>query len=192
MIKVTDRVPTYAGRVQLIPVDEANGIYDMVRADEPTVVGTPLNAALFESITADLANIAPPISAVVESVANSKNVAFYSSIGAIGLESDASITTDSFLTSVLPLNSAVFCAVSTSDTITLSDLPGTNCVLLLMKGSTSEDKSGVFYSDSNMRVFADGAWVSLATLTNAVLTVNGQAPDEAGNVTLESADEVSY
>lgn len=192
MIKVTDRVPTYAGRVQLIPVDEANGIYDMVRADEPTVVGTPLNAALFESIAADLANIAPPISAAVENVANSKNVAFYSSIGAIGLESDASITTDSFLTSVLPLNSAVFCAVSTSDTITLSDLPGTNGVLLLMKGSTSEDKSGVFYSDSNMRVFADGAWVSLATLTNAVLTVNGQAPDEEGNVTLESADEVSY
>ena len=38
-----DRIPTYAGRIKLIPVDESNGIYDIVRADEPIQEGTPIN-----------------------------------------------------------------------------------------------------------------------------------------------------
>ena len=38
-----DRIPTYAGRIKLIPVDESNGIYDMIRADEPIQEGTPIN-----------------------------------------------------------------------------------------------------------------------------------------------------
>lgn len=37
-----NRESLHPGRVKLIPVDEANGIYDMVMADEPTQVGTPL------------------------------------------------------------------------------------------------------------------------------------------------------
>ena len=45
-----DRVSRYPGRIKLIPVDANNGIYDVVRADEPTQEGTPLNAAnLFSS-----------------------------------------------------------------------------------------------------------------------------------------------
>lgn len=40
-----DRIPKYAGRIKLIPVDEINGIYDMVRADEPVEEGTPINKA---------------------------------------------------------------------------------------------------------------------------------------------------
>lgn len=164
MLQVTDRVPTYAGRIQLIVVDEANGIYDMVRADEPTVVGTPLNAALFNSIAADLANIAPPILGVAENVANSKNVAFYSSLGATGLESDASVTTDGFISSALPLNSGVFCSVITGDTITLSDLPETQGTLLLMKGESADNRSGLFCPlAGGLYIFADGAWVALVT-----------------------------
>ena len=42
---MTDRQPTYPGRVTLTPVDEENYIYDMERADQPAVVGTPLNKA---------------------------------------------------------------------------------------------------------------------------------------------------
>jgi hypothetical protein len=38
-----DRIPRYAGRIKLIPVDENNGIYYMERADEPIQEGTPLN-----------------------------------------------------------------------------------------------------------------------------------------------------
>ena len=38
-----DRVPTYAGRVRLTPVQNQDNIYDLVRADEPIQEGTPLN-----------------------------------------------------------------------------------------------------------------------------------------------------
>lgn len=47
-----DRISRYPGRIKLIPVDANNGIYDVVRADEPTQEGTPLNTAnLFSSTT---------------------------------------------------------------------------------------------------------------------------------------------
>lgn len=45
-----DRVPTKPGRVTLTPVSGQANIYDMVRADQPTQEGTPLNKeALFNS-----------------------------------------------------------------------------------------------------------------------------------------------
>lgn len=51
MIEVIDRIPTYPGRVKLIPVEGQDGTYDMIRVDEPIVQGTPINKALFDSIT---------------------------------------------------------------------------------------------------------------------------------------------
>lgn len=50
MIEVVDRVPAHPGRVKLIPVPGQADTYDMVRADEPIVTGTPINKALFDSI----------------------------------------------------------------------------------------------------------------------------------------------
>lgn len=38
-----DRVPRYPGRVKLTPVSGQTNTYDMVRADQPTQEGTPLN-----------------------------------------------------------------------------------------------------------------------------------------------------
>ena len=43
-----NRESLYPGRVKLTPVDAANGIYDMVRADEPQEEGTPLNKKLLD------------------------------------------------------------------------------------------------------------------------------------------------
>lgn len=40
-----DRIPTYKGRVKMIPVAGAENTYDMVRADVPTQEGTPINTA---------------------------------------------------------------------------------------------------------------------------------------------------
>lgn len=40
-----DRIPTYPGRVKLVPVAGQANVYDMVRADEPVEAGTPLNKA---------------------------------------------------------------------------------------------------------------------------------------------------
>lgn len=48
MIDVKDRIPTYPGRVKLIPVAGQANTYDMVRADEPIEPGTPINRALFQ------------------------------------------------------------------------------------------------------------------------------------------------
>ena len=38
-----DRISKYPGRVRLTPVTGQQDLYDMVRADEPEEVGTPLN-----------------------------------------------------------------------------------------------------------------------------------------------------
>lgn len=48
LIPVEDRVSTYPGRVQLIPVAGQTNVYDMSRADEPVTEGTPLNKALMD------------------------------------------------------------------------------------------------------------------------------------------------
>ena len=50
-----DRVSLYPGRVKLAPVSGQENTYDMVRADEPTQEGTPLNAdSLLKVATAEL------------------------------------------------------------------------------------------------------------------------------------------
>ena len=45
IIDVIDRVPVNAGRVKLTPVE--GNLYDMERADSPTISGTPINRDLF-------------------------------------------------------------------------------------------------------------------------------------------------
>ena len=54
MIDIKDRVPTYPGRVRLIPVAGQTNTYDMVRADEPVEPGTPINRALFQAFIDEL------------------------------------------------------------------------------------------------------------------------------------------
>lgn len=46
IVDVIDRVPENAGRVMLIPVTGQANTYDMVRADNPSEVGTPINRTL--------------------------------------------------------------------------------------------------------------------------------------------------
>ena len=65
MIEVLDRVPTYPGRVKLIPVAGQPNVYDMVRADEPIEVGTPINKALFTSIRNDLIALQNSVSNII-------------------------------------------------------------------------------------------------------------------------------
>ena len=47
---IVDRVPTHKGRIKLTPVSGSPDFFDMERADEPTVEGTPLDKAAFDSI----------------------------------------------------------------------------------------------------------------------------------------------
>ena len=48
-IPVTDRVPTYPGRVTLTPVSGQTNTYDLARADLPISEGTPINKALLDN-----------------------------------------------------------------------------------------------------------------------------------------------
>lgn len=57
MIEVKDRIPTYPGRVKMTPVAGQENTFDMVRADSPVEVGTPLNKALFDSIRNDVVGL---------------------------------------------------------------------------------------------------------------------------------------
>lgn len=45
VLRMKDRIPTYPGRVKLIPVAGQPNVYDMVRADAPSEAGTPINKA---------------------------------------------------------------------------------------------------------------------------------------------------
>lgn len=50
-----DRLPLYPGRVKLVPVPGQENVYDMIRADQPTQDGDPLNkATLLKDATAAL------------------------------------------------------------------------------------------------------------------------------------------
>lgn len=52
---MTNRLPTYPGRVTMTPVAGAANTYDMVRADVPIEEGTPLNKeTLLQDSTAAL------------------------------------------------------------------------------------------------------------------------------------------
>lgn len=48
--EILDRVPLNPGRIKLIPVDGLDDTFDMERADNPTVEGTPMNKATLDSI----------------------------------------------------------------------------------------------------------------------------------------------
>lgn len=54
MINVVDRVPTYPNRIKITREDGSTEFVTWERADEPTVSGTPINKALFDSIVQDI------------------------------------------------------------------------------------------------------------------------------------------
>ena len=54
MINVVDRVPTYPNRIKVTKSDGTSEYVTWERADEPTVAGTPINKALFDSIVEDI------------------------------------------------------------------------------------------------------------------------------------------
>ena len=48
--EILDRVPLNPGRIKLIPIDGLEDTFDMERADNPSVDGTPINKATLDSI----------------------------------------------------------------------------------------------------------------------------------------------
>ena len=50
-VEFKDRVPLHPGQIKLSPVDGKPDFFIMERADEPTILGTPMNKATFDSVT---------------------------------------------------------------------------------------------------------------------------------------------
>jgi predicted RecA/RadA family phage recombinase len=61
LISVKDRAPLHPGRVQLNPVTGQPNIFDLMRADSPTEVGTALNRRTMQLLQADIRTL--PIAA---------------------------------------------------------------------------------------------------------------------------------
>ena len=79
-----DRVPMYPGRVRLVPVPGQENTFDMIRADEPLIEGTPLNKALFDGIDAEMTALRQLVSDTVFSISQRvslENVAVGTEIG---------------------------------------------------------------------------------------------------------------
>ena len=77
MIEVKDRVPTKPNRIKLVSEEDGTSkYYTLSRADEPTVDGTPINKALFDSIQVDLIDkgIVDPTKALIEAYKNAISV----------------------------------------------------------------------------------------------------------------------
>lgn len=146
MIDVVDRVPTYIGRIKLVPVSGSDNLYDMSRADEPTVEGTPINKELFDSIKNDLLRISPNIITDTNLIAASRNVSYYPNLSATGLLENSD-TTPNFLENTFPINSVLAVGVN-GEAITLTDLPEQNGSLWLIKGASASLTFGYFASVS--------------------------------------------
>lgn len=157
MIDVINRVPTYVGRIKLVPVSGSDNLYDMTRADDPVVEGTPINKELFDSIKNDLMRISPNIITDTSLIASSRNVAYFPNLGATGLLENSD-TTSNFLETIFPTNSVLAVGVN-GETITLTDLPEQNGSLWLMKGSSSDSAFGYFLSISGkMFCYSKNGW----------------------------------
>jgi hypothetical protein len=98
-----DRIPTYAGRIKLVPVQGKENVYDVERADEPQQEGTPLNRmTLLNPEIQNLLNLtddATPSDALsaLRDLANTKtqiNTGKYIGTDTYGRENPNSITLD--------------------------------------------------------------------------------------------------
>ena len=66
-----DRIPTYPGRVQLLPVAGQENIYDMTMADDPKQLGDPpTKANLLKDTTAEALGLDPSTNPVVDDAFN--------------------------------------------------------------------------------------------------------------------------
>lgn len=92
---MNDRVSTYPNRWKLTPVTGQSNVYDLERADDPTVAGTPLNKATFlPDATASAVEAATGASDVVLP-ADAFN-AIASALNTLGLTNNAKINVISY------------------------------------------------------------------------------------------------
>lgn len=169
-----DRVPLYPGRVKLNPVSGQPNTFDLVRADQPTQEGTPLNkASLLNDATAALYGL--PNTAVPDDVL-SKIKTLIDSANA-NANTKARIATGSY-------TGTGTSGASNPNSLTFSFPPEFLVVfpnqkanrLFLVRGMTESNTMPSGASDGNVAVAWDGSTVSwyVTKLTNAGLQLNQQ------------------
>lgn len=164
MIEVIDRIPTYPGRVKLIPVAGQPDTYDMVRADEPIEPGTPINKALFDSY-------ASKIEAAIQTIETIESKLFdLSQRIALGTLNDGSIFglyENGVLVPYIKVQS-VYQATSTSNEIQRAVVLRLDCVTTMQFQRLS---SNPLYQDSYIDSWLQNEFINtLDTATQNALT----------------------
>lgn len=164
-----DRVSLYPGRVKLVPVPGQENTYDMVRADNPTQEGTPLNkASLLKDATAALYSLganAVPDDALraIKSLINKANA---------DINKRAQIMTGSYVGTSTQENSLTFDFVPKIVFIfSLEDFAILPCLLY---GST-EISGSYYYATSSESYHVGSNSIYEAKLVNKTLTLRASS-----------------
>ena len=124
-----DRVPKYAGRVKLTPVSGQEHTFDMVRADAPTVAGTPIDKATFNSIiqsrlTGRYYNTLPMLT-LIETMGGNTNILPTSGWTLNGITNATTVTYSVYASSAINSTYSVEKAVDGKDDTNWGSLDGT-------------------------------------------------------------------
>ena len=126
---IVDRVPTKPGQIKLTPVSGQADVFIMERADEPTVEGTPLDKATFNSIiqsrlTGRYYNTLPMLT-LIETMAGNTNILPTSGWTLNGITNASTVTYSVYASSAINSTYSVEKAVDGKDDTNWGSLDGT-------------------------------------------------------------------
>lgn len=126
---IVDRVPTKPGQIKLTPVSGSPDLFIMERADEPTVEGTPLDKATFNSIiqsrlTGRYYNTLPMLT-LIETMAGNTNILPTSGWTLNGITNASTVTYSVYASSAINSTYSVEKAVDGKDDTNWGSLDGT-------------------------------------------------------------------
>ena len=182
MIPVVDRVPTYPNRIKLTYSNGDTQYVTWERADEPTVEGTPLNKALFDSIAADIG------------LSGGDTDLYVSTAGSDTLNDGSASLPFASITkalSAVPKNlngcdATIHISAGTyKEVVTLEGYYGGRVVLAGTAGSTAVTVNGIVLEDSNC-VSVESS-ITLTVGTSGIIVGNNSCMDVAGNISVSGA-----
>lgn len=202
MINVVDRVSTYPGRVKITKADGTSEYVTWERADEPTVAGTPINKALFDSIAADIGlsaditvyvsksgsdtlgngSLSNPYLTITKAVnslpknLNGKMVIL--NIGA-GTYSET-VTVEHFVAGIVRVNGVVGAGV------TITGLVVRNCSLLIDAISLTVGSGGIFVTE-NALLYSANSNITVSGAANGVIVRYGSVLEVTTTLTINNA-----
>lgn len=202
MINVVDRVSTYPGRVKITKSDGTSEFVTWERADEPTVEGTPINKALFDSIASDIGLAADltvfvsksgsdnlgngtssnPYATIMKAVntlpknLNGKRVIVNVGAGTY----NETVTFANFFSGAITVNGVVGAGV------TITGLQVQNCAVLIDAIALVVGSGGIFVSEKGM-LFSATSNITVNGAANAVILRYGAVMEITTTLTINNA-----